>query len=370
MKDENWLKSQFAFPLVPTNVDGVYTTPPPPGDLDLKAASDATLWQHGLLLQRPTSGDHPAIVAAWDQVSEQGLRTIAPQLGQLLDAISRGKRRPGLGHGRGAQATSPNWCGCVLEGSGNWRSVVGTLSLPYLRVPSQGLHGNQAAALSAWVGLDGWNNSPTTLLQTIMNFALDTTTNPPSTFFATPTWQWWVPDPSDSFASQMFGGGTVTNAPAMKPGDLVQLYCGYVTARDGSNWGAVYFLFYNDPGPIIVTHHGPPTRNDHLPTLLNFFFPGPSGVPVQGASIEWIMENESATNTPTVPATMPVFSASSNAITPVTFTKASGNGQSQSVTGDLVNGFTVLWANNSGQPSNLASVTLAPDKVSIAYTGP
>jgi hypothetical protein len=52
----------------------VYTTPPLPDDLDLKTASDATLWQHGLLLRRPRPGDHPATVAAWDRVCERGLR--------------------------------------------------------------------------------------------------------------------------------------------------------------------------------------------------------------------------------------------------------------------------------------------------------
>jgi hypothetical protein len=36
MKDANWLKSQFDFPLVPTNMEGVYTLPPLPDSLDLK----------------------------------------------------------------------------------------------------------------------------------------------------------------------------------------------------------------------------------------------------------------------------------------------------------------------------------------------
>src|SRR5580700_10272192 len=78
MKNEDWLKAQFAFPLVPTNVEGVYTTQPLPGDLDLKTASDPTLLQHGLFLRRPRAGDDPAIQAAWNQVSERGLRIAAP----------------------------------------------------------------------------------------------------------------------------------------------------------------------------------------------------------------------------------------------------------------------------------------------------
>jgi hypothetical protein len=161
----------------------------------LKTASDATLWQHGSLLKRPGPSDHPATVAAWNKVCERGLRTIAPHLEPLPDTMRRVRRRPvhkPRGGSGGGQATSTNWCGCVLEGSGNWRSVAGTLTLPYLSVPSSGLQGNQPAALSAWVGLDGWSNN-NTLFQTIINFSLDTTTNPPSAIFTVPTCQWWIP---------------------------------------------------------------------------------------------------------------------------------------------------------------------------------
>ena len=156
----------------------------------------------------------------------------------------------------------------------------------------------------------------------------------------------------------------------------MQLYCGYVTALDGSNWGAVYFLFYNDLEKIVVPdiigrkRQGPP-RTAQVPILMNFFFPGPSGVPGQGSSIEWIMENESATNDSLVTTIMPVFSASNNSITPVTFTQALGYGHADGVTGDPMNGFTVLWSNAQGQLSNLASVNNSVSQtVSITYTGP
>jgi hypothetical protein len=205
-----------------------------------------------------------------------------------------------------------------------------------------------------------------------MNFNLNTANNPPSAFFNTPTWQWWVPVPNDPSASQYFGGGTVTNAPAMNSGDLVQIYCGFVQALNGSNWGAVYFLFLNDLETVVVPEpvsfkgrH----RTAQIPILMNFFFPGPPTVPGQGGCVEWIMENETATNN--LPGgIMPVFSASPGSITPVTFTQAQAYGQADGVTGDPVNGFTVLWANSSGQVSNVASVALASETVSITYTGP
>src|ERR1035438_8811896 len=130
MKDEKWLKSQFPFPLIPTNMEGVYTSPSLPDDLDLKTASDATLWQHGLLLQRPKPGAHPTSVAAWNKVCERGLRTIVPELAPLPEARRRKRRpRPRTGGG-GGQAILSNWCGGVLDApaSSNWRSVYGTLS--------------------------------------------------------------------------------------------------------------------------------------------------------------------------------------------------------------------------------------------------
>jgi hypothetical protein len=350
-------------------MEGVYTTPPLPDYLDLKTASDATLLQHGLLLQRPRPGDHPDVAAAWDDVCERGLQVITPLIEPMPDSMPRVRKRP-RPSSSGSQATSINWCGCVLQGSGNWSSVTGTFRLPYLNIPSQGLQGNQPSALSAWVGLDGWESME--LFQAIMNFNLNTATSPPSAFFNFPTWQWWVPDPNDPYASQYFGGGTIKNAPAMKSGDRVQLHCGYVTAHDGANWGSVYFLFYNDLRrvyPIPIRQKDTAEIIILRPVLMNFLFPGPASPAGQGGCVEWIMENESVTNDQTG-TIMPMFSGSKDSVTPVTFTQALGYGKSVGVTGDPVNGFTVLWGNSSGQVSDVASVTLASETVSITYTGP
>ncbi len=370
MEDEDWLRTQFAFPLVRTNVEGVYTTQPLPDDLDLKTVSEATLLQHGVFLPRPGASGQAGSEAAWKAVSERGLRITAPNLEPLPDSL-RGVRRPhGPGPG-GSQATSPNWCGCVLEGSGNWRSVTGTVSLPYLSVPSQ-VQANQLASLSAWVGLDGWGSTGMALFQAVVGFWVDTSTNPPTTAFSDPYWQWWIPDPNDLWSSLPFGSGSITNAPAMKSGDSVQIYCGYVRALDGSNWGSVSFLFYNDLEQVVVPEpvslKGPP-RVAEIPILMNLFFPGPANVQGQGGCIEWIIENEGVTNNQ--PGTIvPVFSASASQMIPVTFSQALGYSQLEGVTGDPANGSTILWETSSGQVSDVATVTLAPETVSFTYTGP
>jgi hypothetical protein len=370
MEDGDWLRTRFAFPLVPTNVEGIYTTQPLPDDLDLKTVSEATLLQHGLLLPRPQAGNQPGLEAAWKAISERGLRITAPHLEPLSDSSRRVRKPPGPGPG-GSQATSPNWCGCVLQGSGNWRSVTGTVSLPYLSVPAQ-VQANQLASLSAWVGLDGMGATARELFQAVVAFWVDTSTNPPTTAFSYPFWQWWIPDPNDPAASVAFGGSSITNAPAMKPGDSVQIYCGYVRALDGSNWGSVYFLFYNDLEQVIVPEPVSwkgPHRTAEIPILMNLFFPGPANVQGQGGCIEWIIENEGVTNNQ--PGTIvPAFSASASQMIPVTFSEALGYGQLEGVTGDPVNGSTVLWETSSGQVSDVATVTLAPETVSFTYTGP
>lgn len=333
MQDDTWLSAQFPFPLVRTNMEGVYTTPAPPDHLNFETASSAAAAQYGLLLHRPKRGDSAAVISAWKRITEKGLRILAPILEPLPEPVRRPRGSPGRWP-NGPQALSTNWCGCVLEGAGNWSSVVGTFRLPYLNAP-YGVQASECAGLSAWVGLDGWKAAPLELLQTIMNFNLDASTNPPSAFFNYPTWQWWIPDPNDPNASSYFGGGTVMNAPAMKSGDLVQLSCAYATGLDGSPWGHVSFLFYND-------------QSNGSPVLMNFMFPGPPTVAGQGGSIEWIMENEAATNNQS-DTIVPVFSATPNSITPITFTQAAGSSQSGSVIGNPLDGFTVLWEDSTGR---------------------
>jgi hypothetical protein len=355
-------------------MEGIYTTPPLPDDLDLKTASDATLLQYGLRLPRPKAGDPPAIVAAWNRVCEHGLQMIAPQLKPLANTLTTLKRgpRPRGGSG-GAPVAGTNWCGGVLEGPGNWRGVTGTFSLPYLSVPSQGLGSNQTQSFSAWVALDGWGSF--NLFQACLGFFLDTTTSPPSTLFATPVVEWWVPNQDDPSQppSTFAWGYTVNNAPAMQSGDLVQIYCGYFTALDGQKWGSFYFLFLNDlvlePVPKPVSRKGPP-RIAQVPIMINMITPAPAGALCPGDNVEWIMELESGV-VDQAGVIVPVFSASADSITPVTFTQAIAYGQTEGVTGDPVNGFPLDWsATDTGQLSNDALVTLSSETVSILYTGP
>jgi hypothetical protein len=205
-----------------------------------------------------------------------------------------------------------------------------------------------------------------------------------SAFVTLPFVQWWIPDPNNPGDTVMIGGATVSNAPTMNSGDQIGMYCAYVPVRDGSIWGAVSYVF---PG-------------GDVPTSINLMIQPKQPAPTPGATIEWILENESATDGTPPNAVIPVFSGSPDSITPVTFVGAMGYGQSEGVTtpstffpvnnnmfnlflefilllflpdglpGDPVNGFTVLWGNVNGQPFDAASVTLDANTVSFLYTGP
>ncbi len=365
MKDEKWLNSQFPFRLVPTNLDDVYTTAPLPGNLDLKTATSSTLWQHGLPFHRPKAGDKTEFAKLWNKISERGLQIVTPHVERRPKAVRRGKVRPKL---EKASVAGFNWCGGVLERPrilfepGAWTSVYGAITLPYLSVPA-GVQGMQTAGLSAWVGLDGWggNGQNNELLQAILWVNLQQTpTGGFTTFFNTPTWQWWVPDPTDPYASLYGTGGVLSNPPAMNPGDLVFVCTSYIQAMDGSMWGGVFYLFLSD-----LELGGFPL----LPfPLFNFLFPAPSGAQCYGATIEWILENESVTNNQPN-TTVPVFSAAPGSITPISFSRAGGFNQAPGVSGDPNDGFPVLWSSLSGVIDTVASVTLSPGTVSISYTG-
>jgi len=71
---------------------------------------------------------------------------------------------------------------------------------------------------------------------------------------------------------------------------------------------------------------------------------------------EWILATiRSEREVTALARSCPVFSARKHSVTPVTFTQALRYGQSEGVTGDPTNGFTVLWA-SGGKVSDVASV--------------
>jgi hypothetical protein len=248
----------------------------------------------------------------------------------------------------------------VLTGAGNWRGVTGTLSLPTLSVPP-GVqlplaNGQNFGGYVAWVAVQG-----TQFLQAEIQMNLDVFTNPPSTVFNSPTAYpytypliaWYYPTPPMGESAWNPGSVFIKNAPPMKSGDLVQMYCGFFTGLGGATWGSVYYLFYNDLEPSVlpepVSYKGP-KHVDEIPILMNYLLPGPPDVSGEIDQLDWILEfpgGSTATNI------APMFS-------PVTFTQAIGYGEAEGVTGDPVNGQQYAWPNvNIPVTVNLASETVS-----------
>ena len=321
MQNEEWLGAQFPFPLVPTTMEGLYTT------LPHKSRLISARGEHGF--------------------------------------AGTSKRIPG------GTLLAP-WCGAVLAQSGS-TYVEGAVQLPYLSAP-QGQDGSDLHSMSLWVGLGSYPPiAEDDLFQACIAFSYDATTD--TTVFATPYWQWYVavpgqpgsyteaPPPATDFIQPYEdvtpGSPSVTvPSPPMKSGDVVTMSCAYLHSLDGTLWGCVGYEFRDDPSQI----SGELFEGGAADLVLEYFFPAPSGASGQAATVEWIMELQAGGST------IPVFSSDPGYVTPVSFTEAQGG----SLSGPILepsSGLTVYnWGQGSGGGPE-ASVDLGTDQVSITYTG-
>lgn len=147
--------------LLPTNVPGVFTFPPMPGDLDPNSALTSTMIKHGLLWRRPTEQDHPAMRSAWDRAFAKGLPAkehAVPHITHLPNRIHKFSRfdKPL----DGLCLTSPVWSGAVVRNPWpDWtgvRTVIGNWVIPTVSKPtwSPGIDGGWLS--SSWIGLGGY----------------------------------------------------------------------------------------------------------------------------------------------------------------------------------------------------------------------
>jgi len=78
--DEAEFRAAMPFPLHPTNLPGVYTTPAPADDFDPNTASPGDLVRAGLMWKRPDAASRPEFRKAWDQVMSRKWRWIVPAM--------------------------------------------------------------------------------------------------------------------------------------------------------------------------------------------------------------------------------------------------------------------------------------------------
>ncbi len=112
-----FLKSQ-PYELIPLNLEGAYTSPPPPDGFDPEIASPAELARHGIHWSRPRD-DQPALLAAWRAIFGGKWKASDWVVPHLTVQPARKHPLPGpLAPTAQTNATSNNWSGAVITNRG------------------------------------------------------------------------------------------------------------------------------------------------------------------------------------------------------------------------------------------------------------
>ena len=320
-------RKRMPFPLIPTNVPGAFTSPPPPEGFDPHTAKPSDLVKHGIHWRRPQKGDDRRWVAAWERLFSrrwQAKNQIVPHLEPRKGRTHRVKRLKKVDAGY----TDSAWAGGVV--TGNFVSAVGTWVIPTVSTPSQPQGTEQGGGWksSSWVGIDGFFTTNDVLQAGIEQY-VDSTGN--ASYVA---WYEWYAPPQTGSPAYIYQ----TNIPnfPVGPGKTVSCSAQYI-----NNNTAGHLNFGNE------------TTGQYFPITLA----PPPGANFSGASIEWIMEAPDFG----VPITsLPKF-------TPVQFTDAFGCQPNTKVVGDPANGDYVNVSDPSG--NSLTSVTLATTAVTINFIG-
>jgi len=114
--DEDAFRRSIPYPVIATNLPGVYASAPWSQDFDLSTASDATLLRNGLPFRRPEKNADPAIIRAWERAFSRkwlAKNRVVPHL-QPRVVKPRKRTRP-IRQANGNYASS-NWSGAALMG--------------------------------------------------------------------------------------------------------------------------------------------------------------------------------------------------------------------------------------------------------------
>jgi hypothetical protein len=159
--NEPVFRQKMPFPLVSTNLKGVYGSPAPADAFDPNKATVTDLVKNGLLWRRPGANDPPAVQAAWQKIFEH--RWLAKDRIVPVMATQTGRThvlRAPLKKGRTDQSfTNSAWAGAGTRNGGPWTSVIGFWDIPTVSKPSepQGVESGGGWKSSSWLGIDGFD---------------------------------------------------------------------------------------------------------------------------------------------------------------------------------------------------------------------
>jgi Peptidase A4 family len=320
MTTQDPLDLRVPYPIIPTDVPGVFISPPPPADFDPNTASRQSLIRNGFLWRRPEAGDDPALRAAWDRVFSRQWRAEDRVVPEFEPRTGKTHGLRNLRRAEDGTYTGDNWAGSVVEG--DWVSAVGYWQVPRVTRPPSGSAGSSAS----WIGLDGFRTHE--VLQAGVEQAVDQ--NGDATYSA--WFSWLVQIPGEPPVSE---GMTILNFPV---NDGETIFC------------SVVYLESRRAGQICLANED---SGAWIPPMT---LAAPQGATLSGSSAEWIMEAPSES-----PLDLPVFAH-------VNFTTAfccSNMLTTVSNPGDA--GTTV---NITDAASTFTSVKTGWGTTTITYTGP
>jgi Peptidase A4 family len=146
------LRRRCPYPLIPTNLDGVFTSPPFPAEFDPNTASPTRLIGYGLMWPRPGNDADPRLRAAWQRAFSRRWDPEKRIVPVLRPQRSRTHVRMVLEQTEAA-FISNNWSGGSIKGS--WNGCIGFWAVPTVSQPAerQGQEGGWNS--SSWIGIDG-----------------------------------------------------------------------------------------------------------------------------------------------------------------------------------------------------------------------
>jgi hypothetical protein len=154
--DEAAFRARIPYPLVRTNVRGVYASPPPSRDLEPGKASACELVKNGLLWRRPCATDVPALQRAWQRVFSRewaAKNRIVPELHPQLrrtHALKQPMRKIA-----DTRFVNSAWAGALTQG-GSWTGIIGFWKIPTMTKSLEAESQGDDWTASSWIGLDGF----------------------------------------------------------------------------------------------------------------------------------------------------------------------------------------------------------------------
>ena len=347
--DADSFKKSLSYPVIDTNIAGVYQHAVPAEGFDPRTASAAALVKNGFLIRRPGPSDPPALQNAWKQAfsrewlaKDQITVKSTPQPGKTHNLRNPPRKQTDRSFVNAA------WAGGVID-TGKWTGLIGYWEVPTVSKPSEA-QGTEEGGWdsSSWIGIDGFGLSGVTS-NDVLQAGIQQEVSASGVATYVPWYEWFVPrpvsphGPVDQFGypvSWVGPGGQYqyifqTNIDLeVSPGQ--QIYCSVQYA--GGKSGSITFANNTTGQSFSITLAPPP------------------GATFAGNTLEWIMEAPGGGE--------PDFSLPK--FTDVNFTRAIGCGAEDAVanpaTGDVVNVET-----SSGK--QITAVTLGNETVTISFTG-